>query len=187
MRPPLALRPRCALTAVALLVLAAATARAQRTVTVSMVGGASIPTGELREAAGLGYHGALGVGVQRATWPFSVTAEGGYHRFGEERDADRLVSGRVSVLVGTVNAKLNGPRGSGGTLPYLTVGVGIYNSGVTGSTAERSTRAGVNAGIGAQIVRESFSPYAEARFHYATWAGSGGAITFLPISFGFRF
>jgi opacity protein-like surface antigen len=169
-------------------------------ISVGILAGGSIPTGDFTNGAGAGWHvGGL------AEWhspliPIGIRGEVAYHQFGSK---DFTVSGVTytvspSIIPVTLNALLSAPMNQASTArPYLIGGVGIYNerascnncvnSGLTFSTSQN--KFGLNGGAGISFLLSGFSSMMEARFHYILDSqGSGGPhTTFVPISFGIVF
>jgi opacity protein-like surface antigen len=157
-------------------------------VTWSAGTGLSMPTGDLGNAAGTGFH-VQGTGSYRRTgWPISLRGELAYHRFGEKdigggRNSTNTSS--ASAMAGIVDASYAFSTRNK-MKPYVLGGPGFYNSraevtsgGTTTSSSE--TKMGLNVGGGMNFSLGRRLAYLEARYHHVDQA------SWIPITFGVRF
>ncbi len=202
------------------LVASTAMAQAQGTTTTSgnpvafgVFGGASVATGELKNASGTGFH--VGGAAQFAVGmiPFGLRADVAYNRFGSKSDPSTGVKVTNSIIDGTLNGMFMVPMDAAGSFkPYVLAGVGVYNlrgkldcsgSGCGefgGDVTSTTTKFGVNGGAGVQFLMAGLSTFLEARYHYifsaygnttnsiyGSGSGSNSGAGFIPISVGIMF
>jgi hypothetical protein len=154
--------------------------------------GMSVPTGDLSNGAGSGFHLQGGPSYRRSGWPISLRAELAYHHFGDKdytvgtgRQAVNY-TGKSSSIAGVVDASY-ALNTVGRMRPYLLGGPGIYNTRAevtrTGATPTTSseTKMGLNVGGGMNFALMGRQAYLEARYHKVDQAA------WVPISLGLRF
>ena len=154
-------------------------------VTVTLMGGAAMPMGDLDDVGNIGFN--LGGGVEFGTsmFPFGLRAELGYTRFGEVDGSFPDGEGgtvtlkvRPSNLAVTLNAIL-APKVSvaspAAVRPYAIAGVGFYNakmdasvegSGFDFAGSDSKGGFGLNGGAGVRFQFVGFSSFIEARYHH---------------------
>ncbi len=175
-------------------------------VTVSLMGGAAMPMGDLDDIGDMGFNLGAGVEFGTSTLPFGLRAELAYTRFGAWdglSSPEASISVRPSNLAVTLNGVF-GPTVPAATVrPYFIGGVGFYNakfdidaSGDGGELAVGDSKAGfgLNGGAGVRFQFVGFSSFIEARYHHLfkgmpdlesagqelSWTSAG----YLPIVFG---
>jgi hypothetical protein len=182
-------------------------------VAFGVFGGASVATGELKNASGTGFHGGGVVQFAVGMIPFGLRADVAYHRFGSKSDPSTGVKVTNSIINGTLNGLFMVPMDAGGSVkPYVLAGVGVYNlrgkldcgsSGCGefgGDVTSSATKFGINGGAGVQFVMAGLSTFLEARYHYifsaygnttnsvyGSGSGSNSGAGFIPISVGIMF
>ncbi|MGI8499233.1 MAG: outer membrane protein [Gemmatimonadaceae bacterium] len=187
------------------LVATASMARAQMGSPVSfgIVGGATLPTGDLSDAAKTGWHAGGAVQFSVPMIPVGLRADVMYHHLGL-KDATQSIEGttlteKFSMITGTLNGMFMVPMAAGGMVkPYVIAGVGAYNlrssvdcsgscTGI-GTASDNSTKFGLNGGAGVQFGLAGLSTFVEARYHHV-FSGSdgGGTVAIIPITVGIMF
>jgi opacity protein-like surface antigen len=184
------------------LVVGAPTADAQRArahssssaITWSAGAGMSVPTGDLSNGAGNGFHVQGTSSYRRLGWPIDVRAELAYHHFGEKdytvvgARPNQTVSyaGKSSSIAGIVDASYS-LNTIGRMRPYLLGGPGVFNTraeltraGGTPTTSS-DTKVGFNVGGGMNFPLVGRHAYLEARYHHVDQAA------WIPITLGVRF
>ena len=169
-------------------------ARGSLPITWSIGAGLSMPTGDLGDAAGAGFHLQGASSYRRAGWPVSLRGELAYHHFGAK---DFSVPGgnpnqtvdftsKASAIAGIVDVSYAFVTRNR-MKPYVLGGPGFYNtrSELTeaGGTSESGsdTKFGFNMGGGMNFSMSGRSAFVEARYHHVDQAA------WIPISFGLRF
>jgi hypothetical protein len=172
--------------AVASLALAVGASRveAQARPSISVSGGASIPTGDLGDVEQTGWNANIGVGFRPALSPVGVRVEGMWH----ELDGEGTLLGDAPdyrVLGFTANLVYELP--GLGVRPYLIGGGGLYNHKLDLDGADSENDFGLNGGIGIRVPLTGFDTFLEARFHNVFDAILGESAQFVPITFGIAF
>lgn len=166
-----------------------------------IIAGASLPIGDLGDAAETGYHIGGLVNFRPAVSPLGLRAEVVYHNM-----SGKTIRGtdfpEFSPFIGSLNAMYEfGATNTMSTVkPYFIGGIGGYNyevpeiTGIEGGVvrkASRETKFGLNGGIGTRFALAGFSTFAEARFHNIFVGSEGGnaasSMRFIPLSFGIAF
>jgi opacity protein-like surface antigen len=153
----------------------------------------SVPTGDLGDAAGAGFHLQGTSSYRRAGWPVALRGELAYHRFGEKDVAvpggnpNQTIdySSNSSAIAGIVDvtyAFVTRNR----MKPYVLAGPGFYSTRAEitqAGTSETSsdTKLGLNLGGGMNFSMGGRMAYVEARYHKVDQAA------WIPLSFGVRF
>ena len=157
---------------------------AQLSTHLTLAGGVSVPSGNLKQIADAGYNLAAGLDIGAPLVPIGVRLEGGYNGFNLKGTG----GGTARAISGTVNAVLAlGPTGAS---PYLIGGVGIYNSNAPSTifVSSGKTVGGVNVGAGLRFPLGIISTFVEARYHQMLGnATDGSDWKFIPITFGVSF
>jgi len=166
----------------AALVVAPTVAMAQNPFHFNIAAGAAVPTGDLGDAADVGYNLTVGVGMRPALSPVGFRVEGKYNNFG------------IKGCDGCDNISIKGLDANViyDFMPVTnTVGVSLYGIGGLGGFQAKAgdddsdTKLGWNLGAGLRLPLSGFSAYVEARYHQVQ--GNGGHLGYIPIVFGLSF
>ena len=157
----------------------------------SVGGGVTMPTGDLGDAVGNGFH-MEGMAARRLrAAPLTLRAEAAYNKFGTKEattgSGNRTVT--TSSDAHTTSLTLNAIYDFRTTMrakPYLIGGAGGYNAAssttTNGSTVSDSQwKFGGSVGGGFRLVVNGWRTFVEARYHKVDQAA------YLPISFGVQF
>lgn len=148
-------------------------ASAQRPVTLTVGGGASLPVGAFADGVGTGWHALAGLGVSSLMQPIGIRLDVAHDRFPGDADVDQAITS------GTLNLSYRMPMTNSPLSPYVIAGAGAYHARCSGvPDCGSQTRAGWNAGLGTRFAAFRLKGFAEARFHAA-----GGA-RFVPLTLG---
>jgi hypothetical protein len=159
---------------------------AQRPVSIGIAGGASIPTGDLRDGVEIGWHGLATIAVSTLMQPLGVRIDVAYNRFAFSGNTAALADEYQSTGSATLNFTYRLPRTNSSLSPYLISGLGAYRSECSlESGCEPTTRYGWNVGLGTKLFVLGFRSFLEARYH-RTEIGDVGVQYFTP-SFGILF
>lgn len=152
-------------------------------ITFGIVGGATIPVGDLSDVAGTGWHAGALLEWNTPTLPVGVRLEGTYHKFGDKDELD-LYPNFITALVNLVwNFPMTQPYA---VRPYLIGGGGLYSYRCDGCST--SNNFGLNGGAGLRVPLSGISTIIEARFHIAFDSNANTSnSTFIPISVGILF
>ncbi len=153
----------------------AAGAQSSTPVSFGVSGGPSLPT---TNGLNSGFQVAGHLGVRSRTNPLGVRFDVLYDDLGVERS-----SADLRTFAGTANLMVHLPSASGAIKPYLSGGIGIYNTKFTNTEAQ--TNAGLNAGFGLDFPMSGIVPFAELRFHSVFT--DVRKTNFVPVVFGVRF
>ena len=179
--------------------MSAASTSTEPAFSLGVLGGVSIPTGNLSDGASSGWHGGAFIGLNPGL-PISFRIEGVVHDFGT-----KSVSPATGVTVKDhgviINANLDGvwhfPT-TGMLQPYLIAGGGVYDVGNTASCSATGSgsctgfkkgkatlnRFGINGGAGVNLKLSGLAVFAEARYHDVFTSGNSSQM--VPISVGLR-
>ncbi|CAN5790903.1 hypothetical protein BH23GEM6_BH23GEM6_01510 [soil metagenome] len=173
-------------TMVAALAAFAAPADAQvRPYQISIAGGPSFPTGELKDEAGTGYNvqGSVGFGVRML--PIGLRADLLWQEFPLSG-----VDGHFRQIGGLLNGVFALPLPQ--LQPYALAGVGVINHrepetphGGHAHEGQSSTDFGFNAGAGVQFPFAGMSGFAEVR--WLNLVGGNSEARSIPVTIGIRF
>ncbi len=166
-------------------------------VAFGVVGGATLPTGDLSKGASTGWHAGGVVQFSVPMIPVGLRADVMYHALGEKNSSGV----KTSFITGTVNGMFMVPMSEMGTVkPYVIAGIGAYNIRVkvdneAANQTTSATKFGINGGAGVQFGLSGLSTFIEARYHYIFSAydnssvyGSGSSsASIVPISVGIMF
>lgn len=161
-------------------VMSASVAEAQSPVRFGLAGGLSIPTGDDKDFFENGFHGQVMLGFGMMMLPVKLRADLSYHSFGG-KEGTFFAGDDARVLSGALNATVG--MGGIGVKPYLSGGVGVYNSKTGDFDGE--TDLGINGGVGLEFSLTGMSTFLEAR--YVNVFSEGGSSAFIPITFGIMF
>jgi hypothetical protein len=140
--------------------------------------GPSIPMGDLGDAVNTGFHAQGMVALRVPLLPLSLRGDVLFQRF----SADAPGVGNFQQIAGVVNGfytLLPVPMVS----PYVSGGVGLYNSSFGGG--DSSTDFGVNVGAGLRVNLLLVEVFGEARLHNVF--GEGDSQRTLPVTVGVMF
>ncbi len=190
------------------LVASASMARAQMgmvPVSFGVVGGATLPSGDLSKDSNTGWHAGGAVQFSVPIIPVGLRADVMYHHL-SPKDATQTFEGgsatvKASMITGTVNGMFMVPMAPGGLVrPYVIAGVGAYNlrqsfdcTGSCGglSFSDNATKFGLNGGAGVQFGLMGLSTFVEARYHHVFAGkdsnGSSYSTAIIPITVGIMF
>ncbi len=153
------------------------TATAQAPARLSIVGGLSLPMGDLGHGADLGFNLALRAEGAALAPGWSIRGDFAVDRYDGRRGVDTY---SYISLAGNLVHRGRNPRF------YQFAGFGVYNSQIAFSNAtDRSdTDLGVQAGIGTDLTRDRMV-FGEVGF--ASAFTSGRSSLWFPVRVGFRF
>ncbi len=191
---------RGAAVATALLTLAG-TAQAQGVSPISfgVAGGVAVPTGNFGDLAKTGYHGEVLMGIHLPAMPLSFRIEGLYHKY-DGKDQPFVSDASARIIGGTANLVWDIPA-AGPVRFYMIGGGGVYNIkaeatqelvtslqlGVSAGeqVEEKTTKFGVNGGLGIRFALPGVQPFVEARYHSVF--AEGEHMNVIPVSVGVTF
>jgi hypothetical protein len=148
-----------------------------------IAGGVSQPTGDLGDAADLGFNVTGTLDIAPEAIPFPLRFDLMFNRWGGDG-----FDGSIRSFAGIANGVFNIPTQQGGLEPYVLGGLGIYNNAVNADDFEddSETDLGINFGGGFRFLLSGFDTYVELRYHNV-FGGDENEASFLPIVFGIRF
>lgn len=169
-------------------VTTAATAGAQapasftKPVSIGVSGGASIPTGDLSNAANTGWNLNGHVGLAAPLLPVSFRGDVGYNNWGVKGGG----SEHMWNLTGNAVFTIPNPTG---VSPYIIGGLGAYKPGVSynGASANGDWAFGFNLGAGVNLPLSGFNTFIEAKYVQVSGTNGGPNSQFVPITFGVMF
>jgi hypothetical protein len=169
--------------AMAMTVIVGATAaEAQSPIRFGLAGGLSLPQSDLGDAFESGFHGQVMLGFGMMALPVKLRADLTYHSLGLEGGGDddlRTIGGALNAIVG---------MGGIGVKPYLSAGVGLYNSKFGDLDAENDF--GLNGGVGLEFSLTGLSTFLEVRYVKLFVGDDNGddvSAAIVPITFGIMF
>jgi opacity protein-like surface antigen len=196
-----------AVVAASLIAAAAASGQASipRPYALGVYGGASMPVGDFKNQADVGFHlGAFGSTTLSGN--LSIRLDAAYNNFGSKSFAETnaSISEKSSVIHTTLDAEYSlGAQtemaSGGGALPYISGGAGFYRfsfddscSGTGCSAFDLGTASethwGLNAGGGAVFFLSGFTPFVDVHFHTIfPKSGQEGRANMILASFGLKF
>lgn len=166
--------------------LAAQSSSNSKPISFGISGGASLPMGDLGDAAESGFVVAGHVFLK----PSSMTnarfrGDVGYDKWGSKGSSNA----DLRSLSFVANAMYDFPSSSM-VRPYLIGGVGLYNTkvtfdlGTTTGSTKGETNVGINVGGGLTFKMTGFDTFVEAKY---TNVFADNSSSWIPISFGVRF
>jgi hypothetical protein len=167
--------------------LTATPGAAQRPVSLGLGGGVSIPSGQFRDGAEIGWHALATIAVSSLMQPLGLRIDVAYNRF-EFRDAPpALADENQWTGSATLNFTYRLPMTNSPMSPYLISGVGAYRSDCTFDIGcEAVTKYGWNVGLGAKLYVLGFRSFLEGRYH-RTSRGEENDVHYFPVTFGVMF
>jgi len=165
------------------------TVRAQRSVSVGVSGGVSVPMGDLADAVDLGYNVTGHLYYMRSTMKLGFRGDVGYDSW-EGKGSSSALDANLSSLAFVANGIFNFGESTAAMRPYLLAGAGMYrtksSSEVAGmESSSTSSDAGIQGGLGLTFKLSGFNTFLEAR--YVNIFSEGNSTSFAPIVFGIRF
>ena len=166
-------------------VMGASAVEAQSPVRFGLAGGLTLPQGDLSDGLKNGFHGQVMLGFGMMALPVKLRADLSYHSLGVEDggilggdDDLRVIGGALNAIVG---------MGGIGVKPYVTGGVGFYNSKFGDFDAENDF--GLNGGVGLEFSLTGMSTFVEVRYIKIFVDDEGGdfSAAVVPITFGIMF
>jgi hypothetical protein len=161
-------------------VMSASVAEAQSPIRFGIAGGVSFPTGDDGDFFDTGFHGQVMLGFGMMALPVKLRADLSYHSFGG-KEGTFLDGEDARVISGALNANIG--MGGIGVKPYLSAGLGVYNSKTGDFDGE--TDFGINGGLGLEFTLTGMSTFLEAR--YVNVFSEGESSAFIPVTFGILF
>lgn len=170
---------------------ALASAQDSKPISVGVMGGISLPMGNLGDAVESGYNITGSVYLRPGASRLSFRGDVGYDSF-KGKGSNNIVDVNLNVLslTGNVLFPLGTAVAEGGIRPYLIGGGGLYRTsseasvaGVSGSSGS-SNDLGIGVGGGVEFRLAGFSTFAEARF--VNVCGDGDSTRWIPVTFGIR-
>jgi len=170
---------------------AIAGAQDARSISFGVMGGLSLPMGNLGDAVESGYN-ITGNVLMPLSGKLKLRADLGYDRFEGRGVLNNLTNLNFSVLsvTGNVVFPIGTERAEGGIRPYLIGGGGLYRTSSEQSLiginrTVSSNDLGINVGGGFEFILSGFTTFAEARF--VNVFSEGDSSNWIPITFGIRF
>ena len=149
-----------------------------------LAGGMSLPQADAGDLFDSGFHGQVMLGFGMIALPVKLRADLSYHNFGAKDDGLLLENDdELRVISGAINAIAT--MGGIGVKPYLTGGMGLYNSEIT--DAESATDFGINGGIGLEFSLTGLSAFLEVRYVNVFVGDDARDLSLVPITFGLMF
>lgn len=164
----------------ATVVMSATVAEAQSPIRFGLAGGLSLPQGDLGESFKNGFHGQGMLGFGMMALPVKLRADLSYHSL--DLDSD-LIDDNLRVISGALNAIVG--MGGIGVKPYVTGGVGFYNSKF-GEDADSANDFGLNGGAGLEFSLTGMSTFVEVRY-VKVFVEGDNSFALVPITFGIMF
>lgn len=182
------MRNRLLVPAALLLLFAAGSAGAQMP-SLTVFGGAAMPTGDAGNSLNTGWTLGGALDMHAPLTPFGVRVEGGYARYGVQGLSGTGITAHVSDLGANLNVVMTVVN-AGLVKPYLTAGPSWSNikaSGSDGTTtsSDSENKFGFNAGGGVDFGLGGLGARIDLR--YKRISTSGSAFTTVPLTFGIRF
>lgn len=167
------------------IVLGASAVEAQSPVRFGLGGGLTLPQGDLSDGLKNGFHGQVMLGFGMMALPVKLRADLSYNSLGVEDGAILGSNDDLRVIGGALNAIVG--MGGIGVKPYLTGGVGFYNSKFGDFDAENDF--GLNGGVGLEFGLTGMSTFLEVRYIKIFVDDDGGdfSAAIVPITFGIMF
>ncbi len=169
---------------------ASADAQGTRPISVGVMGGLSMPMGDLGDAVESGFNITGSIYLRPAARTLMFRGDVGYESF-SGKGSNSVVGYDLNVLsfTGNVIFPLGMGEGEGSIRPYLIGGGGLYRTSIDGTGAiggsTSDTNFGLAAGGGLEFQLAGFSTFAEARF--TNVFSDGDSSRWIPITFGIRF
>jgi hypothetical protein len=174
------------LAAATALLFTATSAPAQRAVSLGLAGGATIPSGALRDDVDVGWNALASIVISTLMQPLGLRVDVAYNRFSFNDDVAALADEYSAVGSATLNFTYRLPMTNSPMSPYLISGLGAYRSDCSLPTGcEASTRYGWNVGLGTKVYILGFRSFLEGRYHRTERGDTN--VNFFPVTFGLLF
>jgi opacity protein-like surface antigen len=160
-------------------VMSASVAEAQSPIRFGLAGGLSTPQGDLGDGFKSGFHGQVMLGFGMMMLPVKLRADLSYHSLATE---NALINDDLRVINGALNAIIG--MGGIGVKPYVTGGVGFYNSKF--GEGDAANDFGLNGGVGLEFSLTGMSTFLEARY-VKVFVEGDGSFALVPVTFGIMF
>ena len=160
-------------------------------------GGATIPTGDIKDFYKTGFDGTVSVGYHPGTWPVGIRFDGNYDRLsGKDFTVGGVTStiSNVAIWSGTGELTLGVPPMMHVT-PYAVGGGGIYhfsnfgagNGSGTNNDNGSVNKFGWNLGGGIGFGMGGSQLFLESRYTRVNMGSGNGNVTFIPVIIGLTF
>src|SRR5687768_15368422 len=137
------------LVATACILAATGSAHAQRSISLTVAGGVSLPVGSFAAGAGTGWHAGAGLLVSSLWQPIGLRIDATHHRFAFENE----VPGHQAITSGTLSLLYRLPSAGWPVAPYVAAGAGAYHATCGGDIdCDSATNFGWSAGVGMRTV-----------------------------------
>ena len=160
-----------------------------------IMGGATFPLSDLKDAAKTGWNAGALVTIGVPLVPVSFRVDGQWQQMNAKANIDSPAN--LRIIDGTANVVYT----FGAALPtkfYLIGGVGVYKERFKDPSSDvhaDGTKFGLNGGVGFKFQLTGFATFIEARYHnviHGTAVGSvdasnANSLQFVPISVGITF
>jgi opacity protein-like surface antigen len=186
------------------LTVASAQSVEPRPFAVGIYAGASMPIGDFKNVADLGYHAGV-FGSTPLSGTLGIRLDGAFNDFGSKAFTfgDTTITRATKIYHTTIDVQYDlGTQSEiaagGGSIPYISGGLGFYRFAVDDSCTgpgcdnfvlgkSSETRWGLNVGAGANFFLSGFTPFVDIRYH--TTSPKAGEVRFnmLLASFGLKF
>lgn len=177
--------------ALALTLAFVATATAmERPFKIGFGGGVSVPVSDYKSSFDSGFHGKAMFQWKVPSLPLSLGTSLGYEKFDLKSVAPGVI-GSQNILSALGNASYHFPVGP--IKPYVTAGLGAYHisSSATGVPDAKTTKFGIDGGLGVEFKLGGISAFAEGRIENIYTSDQGVAQSFntqvIPVTFGVLF
>jgi hypothetical protein len=160
-------------------------AHGQKTLSLGVGGGASIPVGKLGDTQKTGYNAMAVLAIGVSDLPFGLRLDGMYSSLAHvSSSATPSTDLRVTAALGNLIFTFPGTTVKG----YMIAGGGLYNSKTDTPGEKAQNNFGVNGGLGATFGFGPFAGFVESRYHSISRSvAKGGVYQFVPITAGFLF
>jgi len=160
-----------------------------RPISVGVMGGLSLPMGDLADGVESGYNITGNIYFRPGTSRLTFRGDVGYESFSAKANLPFDIN--VLSFTGNVMFPLGSMVAEGGIRPYLIGGGGLYRikaegTGVaSGAESDASNDLGIAVGGGVEFKLAGFTTFGEARF--VNVFGDGASSRWIPVTFGIRF